>query len=161
MGIGAKIGPGRVSDVTLSLARSIGEVAMNRAMLARESGPRTEVLWQHSPGAAAAKGHRTRPFMTSRIGHRRDRPVATVGGRSGSSSAHSLSVRSLPYRKCSRSCCHRVTAVHMGSLRELGFSLRFHHLLSFKSPLSGFETASNNKIMGVPLRQRFNDLRRL
>jgi hypothetical protein len=38
MGIAAKIGPGRVSDVRLSFARSVGEVAMNGGVRRYDAG---------------------------------------------------------------------------------------------------------------------------
>ena len=56
----------------------------------------------------------------SRIGHSGGRPTGDDGGRSGSSTAHSASVRSLATRSSSRICCARVVAVHIGLFIQLG-----------------------------------------
>jgi len=59
-------------------------------------------------------------LTNSRKGQAGGRPTAEMGGRSGASTAHSLSVTSLAKRSPSRICCVRVVAVHMGLFIQLG-----------------------------------------
>jgi hypothetical protein len=59
-------------------------------------------------------------LASSRKGHIGRSPTGEMGGRSGSSTAHSASVTSLAKRSPSRICCARVVAVHMGLFIQLG-----------------------------------------
>jgi hypothetical protein len=56
----------------------------------------------------------------SRIGHSGGRPIPAGGGRWGSKTVHSASVRSLAKRSPSRICCARVVAVHIGVFIQFG-----------------------------------------
>src|SRR6478735_1291807 len=57
-------------------------------------------------------------FRTVRIGQRRGRPIAAGGGRNGSASAHSASVRHVAYGLAGRASCARAAGVHIGDLRR-------------------------------------------
>src|SRR3954454_21243921 len=80
-------------------------------------------------------------FITSRIGQHRCRPVSAGGGSNGASICHSASIRSLGYRRSSRSCSARVSAVHIEGSSNWG-ALRFHGFAEIQDPCRSFETAS-------------------
>src|SRR5438094_7327738 len=83
------------------------------------------------------------------MGHSGGRPMPAGGGRSGSRTAHSASVRSLAKRSPSRICCARVVAVHIGMSIQLGLDnpLESHPAVATQPPFRNrSETASQSTI---------------